>query len=748
MTRLQLFLGSLLGCLGVHGVLAPLLFTAETRFVKYPLAAAQYLAGTLPAERLADLSPAYFYLHLLSQWLGGGEAALPVLLLQLLLTALTAALLGLILRDYLPPAWTVVGVALFVVSRGVIVYTGIFEPEVLLLFLLVAMVWLLGHAGRRWRLAAGGVLALALLTRPSVMPLLALVPLALYLRPGRPDWLRGSLLFLVLPLLALGLLAARNARVFDSFSPTVMNPGFVFFEGNNPLSVGQSSVYPPLVGELKNEIIATPDNPHVTYREVARRDSGQPLSIKESNDYWARRALAFMMAYPAEVLARLGHKLFSLPHNFRWHDLGPAQQIDAKLATYRLPALTLAPLFALALLGLWAVRRRWREFLLPAILVGMQVLVVMLLYVSERQRLVLLPFLILFACMGLQWVVSQAHRRKILLAGLLLAWTVLFSWPTGQMRDTLHLWEHYQQSDRLWIEAVTLRDQGRLAEAAETAAASLAAAPWLRDYSRPAFLPVTAAEFFVRARAIRAATGETTPSARLDAALLAIHAGQLDEAEQLLRQLVTEKRVFSRVYLQSSHPQYYLARIALRRGDRTEALRRAQAALAVGPGDPFTLALLYALSGEGRYRDELRDFFGELNTAWLVGVALFEAEQPAAAVAELQRVVRLLPELRRAGWYLAASLGASGRVEEGRAVHADVLASVDPVLLEKDILALYKTSPVRDGMEQFRSGLILARFGRLEQGLALMREAAEQSGDPRLLQEYRQLAGLAQNAVR
>ncbi len=124
------------------------------------------------------------------------------------------------------------------------------------------------------------------------------------------------------------------------------------------------------------------------------------------------------------------------------------------------------------------------------------------------------------------------------------------------------------------------------------------------------------------------------------------------------------------------------------------------------------------------------------------------AEQSAAAVVELQRVVRLLPELRRAGWYLAASLGASGRWEEGRAVHADVLAPADPVLLEKYILALYKTTPVRAGMEQFRRGLILVSFGRLEEGLLMMQSAANQSGDPRLLREYRQLAGLAQKVVR
>ena len=92
------------------------------------------------------------------------------------------------------------------------------------------------------------------------------------------------------------------------------------------------------------------------------------------------------------------------------------------------------------------------------------------------------------------------------------------------MLDTLYLWEQYRQSDRFWVEAITLREKGRLGEAAEAAAASLAAAPWLHDYSRPAFLPLTEAEFFDRARSIQKARGGVTPSDRFDAAVLALHA--------------------------------------------------------------------------------------------------------------------------------------------------------------------------------------------------------------------------------
>lgn len=746
MSRPRLFFTGFLGCLSIHGVLAWLLVTPGTRFVKYPLAAAQYLAGTLPNERLADLSPGYFYLHVLSQWLGGGEAAQPVLLLQLFLIALTAALLALLMSESgLPAGWALAGATLFACSRGVIVYAGMFEPEALLLFLLVAMVWLLGKDDRTRLLAAGGAMGLALLTRPSVMPLLILVPLWLRLRHGRCDWRQESALFLALPLLGLALLAGRNLIAYGSLSPTVMNPGFVFFEGNNPLSTGQSAAYPPLVGELKNELSTTPDNPHVTYRELARRDSGRPLAIAETNRYWWMRALAFMRAYPGEALTRLGIKLHGIVHGFRWHDLGPAQLADERLTALRLPLPTLAPLSGLALLGLVAVRRRWREFLLPAMVVGLQMLLLLLFYVSERQRLPMVPFLVLFACLGMRWAISQTNRWKVQAASVLMLWTVIFSWPTDRMRDTLHLWAHYRESDRLWTEALELRGRGRLAEAAETAAASLAAAPWLRDDSRPAFLPLDEAQFFSRARVIQAASADPSPSGRFDAGLLALYTGQLDIAGEVLTQLVAEGRNFNRAYLQSSRPEYYLAEVSLRRGDREEARRWAKAALVANPGEPFALALLSALTGETAYREALRSFFGELDAAWLTGRALFLTGQPAAAASELQKVTRQLPELRRAKTYLAASYGRSGRPELGRAVYAEVLAGPDPVFLEQDILGLYTGGAPQDPLSRFRHGQVLAAFGRLEEGLVLMREAGQESGDPGLMNLYHQVAGLTES---
>jgi len=704
----------------LHGTLFLLCFPAGRQFDKYTHAALQHLAGTLPAERLLDLSPLYFYLNLLQNaFAPGGADLLPWL--QILLTGFSAALLFLLLRRFFPPLLSLAGSVAFLASRSVLSYTAILEPEACLLFLLLASVFCLLREGRGYRLAGGVFFALCLLARPNFLPLLPVVPLFFRLNAGRGRWLAPALLFILPGVVALLLLAGRNASIHGVFSPVVMNPGFVFFEGNNPLSSGQSAAYPPLVGELKTEILGTPDNPHVTYRMLARRDTGRELSTAEANGYWFGRALNFISDHPERWMQLLATKAYFLLHDFRRYDLPIAWLYDLQLRQRWIPALPFSLVSALALVGLCASAREWRRRLLFYALFISQAGVMLAIYVSDRQRVAMLPFFIFFACSGAELLQRARRWRRAALLTLVAGGALWLYLPCDLMRDDLYLWQGYEDSDRYWVAAVEARQRGDLRLAADSAARSFAAAPWLEDYSRPAYLPLAPQGLAGRALVLREARGESSFSARFDRGVLLLAAGRLDAAETLFRELQTQGHRFERAYLQSSQPAFFLARIAAIRGETAAAVELLRGALAERPGDPFVLAQLASLTGEASYRQSLIRYYGGIETAFMEGRALLEAGRGGEAAGRLEAFAAAVPELRRGVIYLAAARAASGDLERGAQLYLEATRErSDPVLLEPQVLSLFKTrAEGAPGNPRLRHeyGLVLAQFGYFAEAL-------------------------------
>src|SRR6185503_6159036 len=128
--------------------------------------------------------------------------------------------------------------------------------------------------------------------RPNALPLMLASPLYFWLTRGAGRWLRPSAVVLAPAVLVLLALTIRNGKAAGDYTPIVMNPGFVFYEGNNPLSSGRSAIYPPSVGELKYEMGDQPDSPHLGYRLIASRASGRELRTNEANSFWRGKVVA------------------------------------------------------------------------------------------------------------------------------------------------------------------------------------------------------------------------------------------------------------------------------------------------------------------------------------------------------------------------------------------------------------------------------------------------------------------------
>jgi len=704
-------------------------FFPPYQFHKYVLAARQAIEGALPAERVSDFSPLYLFIHILVQK-ALKRPDLFVKLAQVVWASLSVPLLFLILKKLVRLPVAAIGTAAFIINPTMIVLTQAYEPEVLALFLLLGFLYL--ALLDRWpsHLLSGGVAGLAFLTRPNVLPVLFFVPIYFLFKPGRVRTKRlVSIVCFSLPvLLFMSLLLFRNQRSTGRPSLLTMNPGTVFYEGNNPLSWGTTSVYPYLVYDMARQYSQTPDVQHELYRRLARMSTGKDMTVSEVNGYWMGKALRFIRDHPGRYWRILAHKLFHMFHSYDWHDLYNAYWNQNRLSQSLIPTIPWGILSALALLGLITQAPRWKQSLLFYALFAGQAGVMLVFYVSARQRLVLLPALIFFTCTALDFMASR--KRHWLLLAVIIPLSAALAVPTNLMREEDHLWQGVRTSSDHLNEAYRQRKALDYPEAEIRAALALAAAPWLSESVRPSELGFEPEGFAGKAMEH---LKPVTSSEKFDLACLLLEAGKPSEAEAIWKELFDRGRRFKRDYYQPSLPQYYRAQASSQRGDREAARRYLLDGLRSSPGDPSTLAALTALTGDTQYSLELSAFLDDISAHLYLGKAYLLAGDPGQASVYLSRVSDRLPDYRPARIYLAAAKGLAGEEEAAAKLYMDLInEKPDPVLLEQPLLRTFKIRSERSPAD-FRAlleyGIVLRQFGHAKEARATL-ERARNLGPP------------------
>ncbi|HSP05539.1 MAG TPA: glycosyltransferase family 39 protein, partial [Acidobacteriota bacterium] len=455
----------------------------QGQLAKYPAAAAQYLRGELTGERLVDFSPLYLRLHIVAQQVSHRPVVL-ISVMHILCSALSVSILFLLLARYFRLWIAITGTAAFLLDHSLIEYLQAFEPEPVLMMLMLLFAWLVTTGSARRHLLAGILLGLAVWTRPNFLPVAAVVPFYFYFNRGGKRILKSAAVFLTPVVILLIALWIRNTSILGYFSPFVMNPGTAYFEGNNPSSWGFSSIYPPLVDEVAKMHPEEADYQHATYRLIARRATGKPLTVPEVNSYWSGLAIHYLQDHPGHAIKLLGRKVFHFFHSYQWHDITNAFWNEQWLSSHYFPCVPFAVISALAAVGLITGIARWREFLLHYAIFLAQLLFVVIIYVSARQRVSVLWVFIFFACAALEF--ASAGRRRMLLAGAMaLILAVVLQMRTDLMTEETRLWLSIRRSNALLAESYRLRAQDQLAEAAAASAASLASAPFYAATRRP-----------------------------------------------------------------------------------------------------------------------------------------------------------------------------------------------------------------------------------------------------------------------
>ncbi len=724
-------------CILVFGVMPD-----EAPFLKYPLLAKQYISGEMDLNRIPDLSPLYFYFNVLvvSVFKSIPVSVTIIRLIQILIIGLTALYFFRIYQRHYSLRLSMIGIILFASSFSIVLYTKIIEPEPFVLFFLSGFLFYLSQKrSRKCLFYAGIFFALGVLTRSNFLPLALVIPFFLWIsdRYRKLRFVFYKFLFFLLPvLLAIGFLIIRNYSIRGEFSPYAADPGYVLFEGNNPISSGQSATYPTIVYELTGEFPDRPDFQHQVYKMVAEKVQGKPLSVIESNDFWGQKAKNYIADYPLRFISLLSQKIHYFFHHYRRHDLNNAYRYDRFLHRKFPVQIPFWIISVLAIIGIFLSRREWRGQFMFLLIFFMQFLVLTLIYVSERQRIAILPFFIFFALYAIRYF--YYNRRKFIFVTPIILLSFLFlGMKTDLMIEEDYLWEQTNRSYDHWIGARQDRQHFRIRSAEKRMADAIMAAPWLYQKRRLAYIPIDTAALVKQIRDLP--LDRSNFSSQYSNAQLLIQLGQLDLAEAILERLYRSGYRFKRDYLHASDPLYYLGIIAEKRGNLFMARRYFEKALAASPGNPYILAHLFVLSDQDSYRDQLIRYFNRMDADFFIGEAYLNINRPDLARPRFEAVLTAFPFFRKGLVLYALTLGRLKQYKNAVSIYLKALKRrVDPVAFEKDILGIFKRWAMQEPgnpVSRFYLGMIQGQFGHLGKGIATLESLSQLDPDNGLIRK-------------
>ena len=351
-----------------------------------------------------------------------------------------------------------------------IFFDGLIQKASLDLFLTAGLLALLAAFQARPRArtiaAAGAGLAFLTLNRENARALYAVVvPWLAFGFPKLPAMRRAgfALVFLAAAAAVVFPVAWRNRRIGGEWLTSTSQLGPNLWMGNHP---GASGLYAPLVpgrGDARAE--------RGDAALLAERATGRKLTPGDVSDYWVGEVLAFVRAEP---VAWLRLQVWKAYLTFHGRELADSESFEVFASRSRLlralsPVLGFASLLALAVLGVAATRRRWRELALLYATIAVFAASVAVFFVFARYRHPLVAPLAIFAgaalvaLPGVPRALRSASGRREWIPGLALAAAAFVAavWP---------LPASYRDDEVTWYNlGLTLLEQGgRDAEAAQS----------------------------------------------------------------------------------------------------------------------------------------------------------------------------------------------------------------------------------------------------------------------------------------
>jgi 4-amino-4-deoxy-L-arabinose transferase-like glycosyltransferase len=272
------------------------------------------------------------------------------------------------------------------------------------------------HYGGRTRVGgvalAGALSGLAAVAAAQwLLPFMVLAAYAWFLPSQVSRWRRWGVAaaFAGAGLVVFGPVVAWNSVQGRGLVLTAGGGGLNLYSGNNPRALGIAAP-PPGVRDI-------PEYEEDDATRVAEDDVGHPLPAAQVDRYWSRRAFAFMRENPGKYAVLLANKVivlwnaYEVPDNYHY----------AFVRRHFLPLLWLGVTFAvvgpLALMGLVVARSRDPGVRALHLVCLSYIATLVIYYVRGRYRLPAVPFLIVFAAVGLDRVLDIVAARRWKSAG-------------------------------------------------------------------------------------------------------------------------------------------------------------------------------------------------------------------------------------------------------------------------------------------------------------------------------------------
>jgi 4-amino-4-deoxy-L-arabinose transferase-like glycosyltransferase len=316
----------------------------------------------------------------------------------------------------------------------------------------------------RTALLIGLAFALATEVHESSLAFLAISALWFVVGFGKLPW-RARLLPVAALLLGAALVfvpvGLRNQHVGGSFLITTYNFGTNFWYGNNPNATGHHVGFAEGRGDTEYESVDT--------IRIAEGQAGRALSPAEASRYWTTRSLSYIAEAPRDWLVLTLRKYLMAWYHFEWHDTDSlyAYMDESSLLGALAVPFNFSVLMPLAMIGLVATARRWRE-LWPLYLGIMgTVASVAFFVVFARYRFPLVPILMLFAAVGIREIATLVATRRLAKIPLPYCAAAVLAIALGQLNFAGFATRDLAESKAVNFHGIGLRliDQGRLAEA-------------------------------------------------------------------------------------------------------------------------------------------------------------------------------------------------------------------------------------------------------------------------------------------
>jgi len=348
-------------------------------FMKWPFYA-YFLAAIF---KFTSAGPAVVYLF--QFFLGGLNCLLVYFIARHIFDRRTAFISGLCCAGY----------GLFIFYEGLLIYTSLslFLNSLLFLYLL----YIRAEPDNKKLFLAGILLGIAVITQANIIifGVLALAWILIQTGKGFTRIWRGFLLFIFSLSLIIGLVTFRNYMLEKDLVLITGNLGLNFYCGNSPKSSGL--FYCP------REITPTQDGMFRDARIIAQLASGKatPLKTSQVSAFWIKQAFVFIKDKPVEYARLFLRKIaFTFSPQEFVHDI-EYHYIRERIRIFRFLFMDLRFILPFSILGMFFGMRRFKDTVFLYLVIATLSLSIAIFFVSARYRIMLAPFLIIFAAYAL-----------------------------------------------------------------------------------------------------------------------------------------------------------------------------------------------------------------------------------------------------------------------------------------------------------------------------------------------------------